>query len=260
VFSHGVFANDLSSYQQYTLTVANFTAKIPPNLDFDQAATVPLAFDTASVGLYGDPLGAGLIPPWVEGGKGKYAGKPILIMGGASSVGSYTIQLAKLSGFSPIITTASLAQKDQLKALGATEVIDRNVTGDEFTTAVQKITQKPIEVVYDTISLPETQKAAWSVVAKGGTLVLTLQKVVEEEEGGSRSIVATYGSPHAQPNQTLCRECWNILGKWLQDGLIKPNKFEVLPKGLDGIPDGLERMKEGKVHGIKLVAHPQETA
>ena len=64
-------------------------SQIPPNLDFDQAATVPLCFDTAAVGLYSDQLGAGLTPPWVEGGQGKYAGKPILILGGSSSVGSY---------------------------------------------------------------------------------------------------------------------------------------------------------------------------
>lgn len=63
--------------------------QIPPNLDYDQAATVPLGFDTAAVGLYSDQLGAGFTPPWVEGGQGKYAGKPILIMGGSSSVGMY---------------------------------------------------------------------------------------------------------------------------------------------------------------------------
>ena len=58
-------------------------------MDFDHAATVPLGFDTAAVGLYSEELGAGLTAPWVEGGQGKYAGKPILIIGGAASVGMY---------------------------------------------------------------------------------------------------------------------------------------------------------------------------
>ena len=39
------------------------------------------------------------------------------------------IQLAKLSGFSPIIVTASLHHAEHLEALGATHVIDRNVSG-----------------------------------------------------------------------------------------------------------------------------------
>lgn len=63
--------------------------KIPLNLTYNQAATVPLGLDTAAVGLYSDTLGAGLTPPWMEGGQGKYPGKPILVYGGSSSVGCY---------------------------------------------------------------------------------------------------------------------------------------------------------------------------
>lgn len=136
------------------------------------------------------------------------------------------IQLARLSGFSPIITTASPAHQDELKALGATNVIDRHLGRDEFTAALQKITQQPIGIVYDTISLPTTQQTAWSVVARGGTLVLTLQPVVKEEEGKGRTVIATYGNPHAELNNTMCREYWNTLAKWLQDGVIKVCKIQ----------------------------------
>ena len=41
--------------------------------------------------------------------------------------------------------------------------------------------------------------------------------------------------------------------------MAQPNKVEVLPNGLAGIPDGLERLKQDKVSGRKLVARPQET-
>lgn len=134
---------------------------------------------------------------------------------------SVAIQLARLSGFSPIITTANPVHQNELKALGATDVIDRHLTGNEFMTALQKITQQPIEVVYDVISLPETQQVAWPAVARGGTLVLTLRPVVQEEEGKGRSVIATYGNPHSQPNHSMCCGGWSILGKWLQDGIIK---------------------------------------
>ncbi|KAF8440464.1 chaperonin 10-like protein [Boletus edulis BED1] len=260
VFAHGNFTDDQASYQQYAVATTDFTAKIPPNLDFDRAATVPLGFDTASVGLYSDQLGAGLTPPWVEGGRDKYAGKSILIMGGSSSVGSYVIQLAKLSGFSHIITTANPAHQDELKLLGATEVIDRHLSGEKFTAALQKITQQPIKIAYDAIALPETQRAAMSAVAQGGKLVMTLQPAVKEEEGKGRSVTATFGHPYAEPNKIMCSQSWKVLGKWLQDGLIKPNNFEVLPNGLFAIPGGLQRMKDGKISGKKLVVHPQETA
>ncbi len=40
----------------------------------------------------------------------------------------------------------------------------------------------------------------------------------------------------------------------------QPNKVEVLPGGLAGIPDGLARLEAFKVSGTKLIARPQETA
>ena len=40
----------------------------------------------------------------------------------------------------------------------------------------------------------------------------------------------------------------------------KPNRIQVLPNGLAGIPDGLKMFAELKVSGQKLIVHPQETA
>ena len=131
-----------------------------------------------------------------------------------------------MSGFSPIITTGSSAHQDAIKALGATNVIDRGLTGEAFAAALQKITQQPIEVAFDVISTPSTQAAAWSSLARGGRFVLTLQPVVKEEEGKGRTIIATYGSPHAEPNQAMCRAAWTVLGRWLQDGVIKVCKVQ----------------------------------
>ena len=38
----------------------------------------------------------------------------------------------------------------------------------------------------------------------------------------------------------------------------QPNPVEVLPNGLLGIPDGLQRFKQG-VSNVKLIVRPQET-
>ena len=40
---------------------------------------------------------------------------------------------------------------------------------------------------------------------------------------------------------------------------VQPTKFEVLQNGLEGIPEGLQRLGKG-VSALKLVAHPQEMA
>lgn len=76
-------------------------AQIPPNVTFDQAATIPLALATSAVALYHSGENAtggtcGLTPPWEEGGRGKYAGRPTVVFGGASSVGQMSERLLEL--------------------------------------------------------------------------------------------------------------------------------------------------------------------
>ncbi|KAG2128168.1 chaperonin 10-like protein [Suillus cothurnatus] len=257
VLAHGDFLNDFAAFQQYTLTDARFTAKIPPSISFDSAATVPLGLDTALVGLYGNDFGAGITPPWKQSiGESK---TPIVILGGSSSVGLYTIQLAHLSGFYPIVTTASPSNEDLVKSYGATHFFDRNLSCKQLKAAISKVTDSPIGVVYDTISLPETQVVAWELLADNGTLILTLPASVKEDEGRGRKVVGTFGSPYAPQNHELCSSSWAAVEQWLSEGTIQPNKHEVLPNGLEGVIGGLERLKLGQVSGTKLVAHPQET-
>ena len=65
---------------------------MPPNISFDQAASVPLGLATAVHGFYGDRASAEVphfTPAWEEGGLGKYSGTPVVIFGGSTSVGQY---------------------------------------------------------------------------------------------------------------------------------------------------------------------------
>ncbi|KAG2361282.1 chaperonin 10-like protein, partial [Suillus spraguei] len=259
VFALGNFGDDYAAFQQYALTVARFTAKIPANESFDSAATVPAGLTTAVVGLYGNRFGAGVAPPWTESTSDHESKTPIVILGGSSCVGSYTIQFARLSGFYPIITTASPSNEELVRDHGATHFFDRKLSVEQLKTAISKVTDSPIRLIYDAISLPETQSVAWELLANDGTLVLTHPASVKEDEGKGRKVISTFADPHAPQNEELCRSSWALVEKWLLEGTIKPNKYEVLPKGLEGIIGGLERMKLGQVSGMKLVVHPQET-
>ena len=51
---------------------------------------------------------------------------------------STVIQLSKLSGFNPIITTASLHNTDALKEIGATHVLDRNLPSDALFAEIKR--------------------------------------------------------------------------------------------------------------------------
>ncbi|TFY82415.1 hypothetical protein EWM64_g1603 [Hericium alpestre] len=262
VFFQGLWVSDRGTFQQYALADA-----IPTKYSFDDVATIPLGFATAAIGLYAKRAargGAELATPWSAAGRDKYKGQPAVVIGGSSSVGQFALQLLKLSGFGPIITTASASNAEYAKAAGATDVIDYHTTPyAELPAAVAKITSTPVPVIYDAISSPESQQASWKILAPKGSLVVTLQPAVgkpgEEAEDGKR-LVQVFGSSNHPENREIGNDIYAHLTGLLETGAVKPNKVEILPDGLAGIPAGVARLEQKGVSGVKLVARPQETA
>jgi len=258
----GTFDNDYAGFQQYTLGITATAAKIPSNISYDQASALPVALSAAYVGLYNkNPYGLGLVPPVSSEGKGKYVGHPIVILGGSSSVGQNAIQLAKLSGFSFIITTASLKHTEDLKSLGATHVIDRSVSASALASEINSITQnRPIKYAVDSISSPDTQQTAYDLLAPDGQLAI-FTPVVSAKTTQEKQIIPVSSLIRLPPNvellQTLYHDHFEQL---LKEGAIQPNQVEVLPNGFAGIPDGLKRLEENQVSRSKLVARPPEAA
>ena len=89
-------------------------------------------------------------------------GETILIQGGAGGVAGFAIQLAKHIG-ATVITTASAANHDYVRGLGADRVIDYN--REDFTKAVSGC-----DVVFDTVG-GEVQARSYGVLKPGGRLV-----------------------------------------------------------------------------------------
>ncbi|PSR83376.1 hypothetical protein PHLCEN_2v5755 [Hermanssonia centrifuga] len=262
VLHQGYFTNRNATFQQYTTVPAEIVAKIPPNLTLNQASTIPLTLATASCGLYNTKSnsGAGFLAPWEEGGLGKYAGQPILVIGGSSSVGQHVIQVAKLSGFSPIITTASARNEGYLKSLGATHVLDRNaIPLSSLSGAVKDITLEPIKLVYDAISETDTQNTSYDILASGGKIVIVLSPAIDESKRtADKEVVSAAGNVHIPAQRAVGVSLYKNLTALLKAGDIKPNNVELVPNGLKGIPVALEKLRAG-VSALKLVARPLET-
>ncbi|KZV72140.1 GroES-like protein [Peniophora sp. CONT] len=256
------------AFQEKSIADAVRCCKVPNGITVDEAATLPLCVATAAVGLYqtenhrGGP-GVGLTPPWAEGGLGKYAGQPILIAGGASAVGQFATQFAKLSGFNPIIVTASASSTELCKSRGATHVIDyRTTPAEELPAVVRDITSAPLPVIFDTISQPPTQEACWKLLAPGGALALTRHAVpsvgasgVRRDDAEGKLAVVVYGMANQGVNLKFGEDMYKALDQYLKDGSIKPTKVEIVDGGLEGVQAGLDRIKAG-VNGVKLVIHP----
>ncbi|KAF8072226.1 chaperonin 10-like protein [Lyophyllum atratum] len=255
VVFQGTFDSDEATFQQFTITDAATTAKIPATLSVEEASTIPVALTAAYVGLYNSkPYGLELAWPLDPSNRGKYSGTPIVILGGASSVGQYAIQLAKLSGFSPIIATASPKHTDYLKSLGATHILDRNLPTASLQASINKLTNAPITIVYDAISSKTTQQTGHDLLVPGGHLITVLNlAITKSEEIGHIQVGGILRLPQ---NQVLLRALYGKMTGLFEEGAIKPNRYEVLPEGLQGIVGGLQRLQEDKVSGVKLVALP----
>ncbi|CCM00612.1 uncharacterized protein FIBRA_02648 [Fibroporia radiculosa] len=250
-----------ASFQQYALTNAEVTAKIPDSISFEEGASVPLGLATAAVGLYSRIGGAGLFPPWGEGGHGLYSGKPFVAFGGASSVGQFAIQLAKLSGFSPIITTASTHNTEWLVGIGATHVVDRNLSPEAIRAEVAKITSEPIEVIYDAVSLPDTQNVAYDLLALGGCLIIDLDLSVDKaKQTDDKRVEHVYGNINIPRNKVLAVGLMSKLTTYLAEGAIKPNRVEILPNGLEGIIGGLEKLRQGAYAAMRRSSCPSPSS
>lgn len=238
------------------------STQIPPNVSFDEASSLPVAVATAAVGLYAPKApqgGIALTAPWNAGGRGKYADQPILVLGGSSAVGQAVIQFAKLSGLNPIITTVSPQNNALVTSLGATHPLDRNQPLSDLPSAVKSIISTPITIVFDAISLPDTQNAGYNLLGDGGALILVLPSAVKDEDKvATKEIINPIGTA---PNQgAFGKELYAHLGGLLEKGEIKPNQVEYVSGGLAGIPDALDKLRKNKVSGRKLVVRPQETA
>jgi len=243
---------DVATFQQYALVDTEVIAKVPLNINDDQASTIPVASIASVIGLFQK---SGIPFP----GNGPTAtGKSVLVLGGSSSVGQFGIQLARIAGFSPIVTTASVQHTEHLKSLGATHVFDRNVD----VKTLQKAFAGPVSLVLDAISAPSTQKLAAEALTEPSTApgahlagVLPLDASLQKEIEGKVTVNNILGSSHAFKDLSV--PYWQVLSKWIEEGKIVPNRVQVVDGGLSGVPKALDLSKKG-VSGVKLVIHPQE--
>ncbi|KAF5369593.1 hypothetical protein D9758_002657 [Tetrapyrgos nigripes] len=254
----GYHENDYAGFQQYARVPAEIAAKIPEKISYSQASSLPLALATAAIGLYAEsPSGIGLNPTFDS--SVNFSGQVAIVIGGSTSVGQLAIQLLRLAKFDSIITYASAQHDSYLKSLGATECIDRKeVSLTALSESVKRITSAPVTVVYDAVCSSQSAPVGYDILASGGRMVYVLQDHIQNKVEDKKAIRVS-GNVHILANREFGKIMYSKLTKFLEDGIIMPNKVEDLPGGLAGIVDGLERLEAGKVSGIKLVAHPQDT-
>lgn len=189
----------------------------PASLSFEEAAALPIAAGTAWQALV-------QIAKLSEG-------QTVLIHGGSGGVGHFAIQIAKGLG-AKVIATASAANQDFMKQLGADQTIDYKAA--KFEDVV-----KDVDVVLDTVA-GETLKRSYGVVKKGGIIVSILEPP-DKRELEARGIRGSVFMVSA--NSELLAE----LTKLVEAKQLKPTISQILP--LAELPKAHEAIDTGHTRG-----------
>jgi len=186
--------SDMGAYAEYLALKPAAIARKPSNLSFEEAASVPVASQTAWQGIF------------THGHLEK--GQTILIHGGAGAVGAYAVQLASHAG-ATVIATASGDDEAYLNSIGASRVIDYR------TAQFEKVLREKVDVVFDLVG-GDTQKRSFLVLKEGGHLVAATQPVSQEETVRHRVSGAMMRlAPSADGLGKIAR--------LLEDGTIRPD-------------------------------------
>jgi NADPH:quinone reductase-like Zn-dependent oxidoreductase len=186
------------AYAEYLIAKPSTIAKKPAKLSFEEAASVPVAAQTAWEGIF------------THGHLEK--GQTILIHGGAGAVGAYAVQLASHAGAN-VIATASGDDEAYLYSLGVSRVLDYRKT--QFETALQE----KVDVVFDLVG-GDTQKRSFLVLKEGGHLVSATQPVSQEE-------AARHHVSGAMMRLAPSADVLGRIARLLEDGSIRPDVAKV---------------------------------
>ncbi|KPK82078.1 MAG: alcohol dehydrogenase [Gemmatimonas sp. SM23_52] len=123
-------------FAEYAVVPAQNALPIPDDLSFEEAAAVPLVYQTAWRGL-------------ISRG-GLSAGETVLITGASGGVSTAAIQIAKQRGAHVFAVTSGAEKARRVKELGADVVFDR--LESDFSKEVRKATDKRgVDLAFDSV-------------------------------------------------------------------------------------------------------------
>lgn len=186
-----VFGNVKGGYAEYAVASANELVHMPASLSFEDAATIKAGAEAAWKALFTE----GELEP----------GQTVLIHAAAGGVGQFAVQLAKWKG-ATVIGTASTANLDFVKSLGADHVIDYTTT--RFEEVVPQV-----DLIVDSVG-GDTENRSWSVL-KGGGILVSLTQPPSAEAAKEHGVTAKFNTKFPTPEDSV------TIAGLIADGTLK---------------------------------------
>ncbi|KAJ7628925.1 chaperonin 10-like protein [Roridomyces roridus] len=252
------------AFAEYVAVDAALLIPIPNTMSFEHAAQLGVACFTTCQALYQTlHLPAPLAP------SSEQPGEPILIWSGTSATGQYAVQFAKLGGLR-VLSTASPRHFDLVRALGADAVFDY---ADSY--SPRRICAEAggkLRYAVDCISEGMTlTQVSMSLGKEGGTIATLLPYESRRRDAPVETIfVLAYSMfgkavefPFEYPQNADHYENGKVYAKLIAElldrGALKPVPMRLYPHGLASVKEGLEDMKDGKVHAEKVTYRIADT-
>lgn len=209
--------NSGGAFAQHVVIAAADLCVVPAVMSFEQAAALPTAFGTARQSLF--DIGR------------VQRGQRVLIHAAAGGVGSMAVQQAHLAG-AYVIGTASGANPDLVKSLGADEVIDYRT--QDFSSL------RDIDLVLDSVG-GQTLEKSWSVLRPGGRIASLVAFDIQGRSGMvGESVFFVSATPYL-PEAV----------KQFQAGQLQIVTDSIFP--LEEARAALEKVATGHAHGKVLI-------
>lgn len=221
VFGTINFPGPGSTYARFAKAPATQLARKPDTLSHAEAAAATQSPLTAWQAL-------------VDTGHIK-KGDRVLIHGGAGGVGNYAVQIAKQTGCY-VIATASGADADFVKSLGADEVIDYKTQQFEDMT-------RDIDFVLDTVGGENFVRSLKVLKPEGTIVLLPSDKKKEADEAAREHHIKNYKQILMHSDGEEMRHIAGMLA----DGTLEVHLDKTFP--FEQIPEAHDAMEKGKIKG-----------
>ena len=251
----------IGSFATYVGAPGDLTLTLPASVTFETGCALGTAFATAGLALFHSLD--------LPGTPRQPAAKriPVLVYGGSTATGTAAIQLLKLSGLDPIVT-CSPRSFDLVRSYGAVEAFDYR--SPDCAAHIRARTKNGLRYALDCITNADSIKTCYGALGRVGGKYTALDPYPEAIARSRKAVKAEWvmgpvmigkdikwPPPHqfkGSQELRLFGEEWFRELQWLLDGgRIRTHPLNVCGGGFEGVLDGLERVRAGKVAGEKLV-------
>jgi NADPH2:quinone reductase len=229
-------------YGELALVAADQCYSLPASMQFGEAASMSLAYDTAWFALRE---------------RARYKeGEVVLVLGATGGVGYAAVQLAKAMGAKVLAGVSSLAKADLAREAGADAIIDLSADKLQDTLREQvyaanggKGADIVIDMLGDAIFDAALRAIAWRgrivVVGFAAGRIPTIKAnylLVKNIEASGLQI-----SDYRKRMPQLVAQCFAEIFSFYESGKVKPAPYTALP--LENFRDGLRMVQDRKAKG-----------